>query len=39
LRYAAASSAAWIGARLNIDIRGTGGQTLKEKWRERGPKT
>ncbi len=29
---------AMTGALLRIDIRGTGGQTLKEKWRE-GPKT
>jgi cation diffusion facilitator CzcD-associated flavoprotein CzcO len=29
---------AMTGALLKIDIRGTGGQTLKEKWRE-GPKT
>src|SRR6266404_1116148 len=29
---------AMTGALVRIDIRGTGGQTLKEKWRE-GPKT
>jgi cyclohexanone monooxygenase len=29
---------AMTGALLKIDIRGTGGQTLREKWRE-GPKT
>src|SRR5207248_530826 len=29
---------AMTGALLKIDIRGTGGQALKEKWRE-GPKT
>jgi cation diffusion facilitator CzcD-associated flavoprotein CzcO len=29
---------AMTGALLKIDIRGTGGQTLKDKWRE-GPKT
>jgi hypothetical protein len=29
---------AMTGALLEIDIRGTGGQALKEKWRE-GPKT
>ena len=32
------ASDAMTGALLKIDIRGTGGQALKEKWRE-GPKT
>src|SRR5439155_10157530 len=34
----ATGSDAMTGALLKIDIRGTGGQTLEEKWRE-GPKT